>query len=194
MTAATVEQAYSILEKENIDLALLDRVLDDGDGIEIVSYLNDISFHTRTILLSQLGETEQRILGLSKGADDYLPKPFSLTELSLKVEKLLSKEKINTSGNLRAGELVLQTATGEALVNNKPVQLRRRENQILSYLVKRKNQTVSREQMIDAIWGTSLEIPTYSTIDAYIRKIRVKLGPASCQLKTVRGFGYRVID
>lgn len=103
--AKSLEEAYDILEQKKIDIALLDRVLEDGDGIEIFNYLNEVSYHTRTILLSQLGDTSERIKGLSTGADDYLPKPFSIKELLLKIESLAFKEKIGKDPEFQIGDL-----------------------------------------------------------------------------------------
>lgn len=191
--AKSLEEAYDILEQKKIDIALLDRVLEDGDGIEIFNYLNEVSYHTRTILLSQLGDTSERIKGLSTGADDYLPKPFSIKELLLKIESLAFKEKIGKDPEFQIGDLKYNPATGLVSSAGRTAQLRRKENQIFGYLARRQQQIVTRDSIIDAVWGSRCNIPTHSTVDAYIRKIRVKLGSAARQLQTVRGFGYRLV-
>lgn len=188
----TVSDAIDSLEKKNYDLLILDRMLDDGDSLEIANYIADIKTNTKVIFLSDLGTTRDRITGLTAGSDDYLAKPFSLEELSLKAHKLLSVTKIYHT-ELGYKNLRLNESTGEVFFNDKlKTVLRKKEVQILAILVRQSRQIVSREQIINTVWGTVSNIPTYSTIDAYIRKIRMRLSTSEITIKTHRGFGYRL--
>ncbi len=192
--AATLDAAYYLLEKAKFDLVLLDRLLDDGDGLEIAEYLNDISFPTKIIILSTVGDLENSLQGLKNGADLYLPKPFSKRMLKLYVQKALHSEKINNTQTISAGKIVLAPNTGLVTTPGFTCQLRKKESEILHFLMVRKNQIISREQIIEGIWGSSMRFPTHSTIDAYVRKIRVILKEYAGIIKTIRGFGYSVVE
>ncbi len=192
--AATLNSAYNLLEKAKFDLVLLDRLLDDGDGLEIAEYLHDISFPTKIIILSTVGDLENSLQGLKNGADLYLPKPFSKRMLKLYVQKALYSEKIGNTEAISAGKIVLATNTGLVTTPSFSCQLRKKEAEILHFLMVRKNQIISREQIIEGIWGSSMQFPTHSTIDAYIRKIRIVLKEYAGIIKTIRGFGYTVVE
>lgn len=192
--AASISEAFSFLDLKNYDLVLLDRVLDDGDGMEIAEYLHDLSFNTKIIVLSTLGDTDNRVRGLQNGADLYLPKPFNQTELLTMISKMLDLEKIKKTETIKLGPLSFSDQTGVVSSDGYSCHLRRKEAEILQILIVRKNQVVTRDQIIEGVWGSRTEIPTYSTIDAYIRKIRVALKDYSSHIKTVRGFGYSAMD
>ncbi len=189
-SCATVEAACNILEEKDFDLVILDRVLDDGDGVEVAEFINDFNFKTRVIILSQKSKTDDKINGLENGADDYLAKPFSISELSLRVESLLSKQKVKKTNSLSLGPITIFPKTGEVVLNKTTLTMRKKEIQILACLFKHKNHVVSRNMIIDDVWSGGLEIPTHTTLDVYIRRIRIFLGKEKDLIKTVRGFGY----
>lgn len=192
--AVSLEGAYAILDKHRVDLVLLDRLLDDGDGIEIAEYLQDVSYFTRIIIFSTLGELEGRLSGLNSGADLYLPKPLNRQILKLYIEKALCTQKVKQDENTSVGAVTLAPETGLLSTPSFSCRLRKKECEILNLLMMRKNQVLSRDKIIESIWGSSLNFPTHSTIDAYIRKIRVILREYSGIIKTNRGFGYSVSD
>jgi DNA-binding response OmpR family regulator len=194
VVCSSLSEAYQSLTNARIELAIIDRVLDDGDGLELVEYLHEASFATKTILLSQLSETTQRILGLEQGADEYLAKPFSVAELKLKLRMLLQREKRKQHETLRAGMIELEPETGTLKVGQHSCTIRKRVSQILAYLLRHKNQVVSREMLIEYIWASADEQPTQATIDVYVRRIRMLLKEQSSQLRTIRGFGYMLVD
>lgn len=186
----TVEHACNYLEEKECDLVIIDRVLDDGDGIEVVEFINDYNFKTRIIMLSQKSKTDEIIHGLESGADDYLAKPFSISELSLRVDNLLAKYKTKRSETLSVGKVTIYPKTGEIIIDNLSSTMRKKEIQILACLFKHKNHVVSRNMIINDVWSGGQEIPTYTTLDVYIRRIRIFLGKQKDLIKTVRGFGY----
>jgi two-component system, OmpR family, response regulator len=186
----TLQRALKYLDQHQYDLVIVDRILDDGDGLELVEYTNQSSFSTRTLCLSQLNQTEDRIKGLDSGADEYIGKPFSGTELMLRVNNLLSKQKIIDTQVMTVGPLKLYTESGVLLVRQRQVLLRKRESEILTCLIKYRNQVISRDTIIDHVWYGDADIPTYTTLDVYIRRIRVMLRRYRYLIKTVRGFGY----
>lgn len=189
----SVQKALSILQKQNFDLVVIDRILDDGDGLEIASYLHDLNASTRVLFLSDIGDTKNRILGLENGADDYMPKPFSFAELSLKIGKLISSSK-NISDQLTINDLKLDINNCSIkLDTGKQAFFRKKEAEILATLIRHQNQVVSREQIISTVWGSIENVPSYVTIDAYIRKIRMKIKGSRTKIITHRGIGYRMV-
>lgn len=193
-TAANLASAYTAIDTTRFDLAIIDRGLDDGDGIEIVEYLHDSSPNTKILVCSKLGENLDRIHALSQGADSCLAKPFTFVELSLKIERLLSLERTLTNTTLIAGRLSLTPDSGCVSIDNNRFYLRKRECEVLSCLLKHKNQVVSRDRLISAIWGPVDATPEYGTLDVYVRRIRMQLKSYGSCIKTIRGYGYQVSE
>jgi two-component system, OmpR family, response regulator len=195
VTSTTVQKALTYTQESYFDLVIVDRGLDDGDGLTVVEYITDTFPCTRVLICSQTGDVQNRIKGLSAGADNYVPKPFSFTELSLKIEKLLAVEKLSLEESLHAGKITVYPDSGKVVIDTKVCYLRKREHQILTCLVKHRKRVVSRDTLISYIWGNSEHIPAYSTLDVYIRRIRIAIGKEYGKLiKTVRGFGYMITE
>ncbi len=183
-----VKRAFSLIDQHQYDLALIDRHLTDGDGLKIIDYLTQYSYNTRILVLSQLASDQQKVTGLQTGADDYLAKPFCLKELELKINKLLNMRKIFRPQSITLGSVKLYAQVGLLEVEHTKSKLRKKEAKILETLMINHKQTLSREQIINQIWSN--KIPTYKTVDVYVRRLRQKLKSCSHYLKTVRGFGY----
>ncbi len=193
VTAQTIAQADAALEKQKIDVVLLDRLVSDGDTIEMLPYIRDCSPSTRILMMSSRSAVEERISGLSEGADDYVPKPLEPQEVLLRVRRLLQLERAPVDDWLYAGILRFNRETGETYTGEHPIHLRPREAQILGCLLRFKNRVVTRDTIISHVWGAE-ELPTNTTLDVYLRRIRMILGEASKYIETVRGFGYLIRD
>jgi DNA-binding response OmpR family regulator len=187
---STLATAYELLDQFTFDLVILDRLLDDGDGIELIKYLQEVSYPTKILVLSQKHELQERLVGLKDGADDYLGKPFSLKELMLKIEMLLKRHKMLPEDQLRLQDITLYTEAALLCISNKCKTIRRRETDILACLIRYQNRVVSKEQIIATVWKNEPLLPTYTTVDVYIRRLRIHLGDKSHYLVTVRGLGY----
>ena len=181
----SVEKAINEIEEYPYDLIILDRILDDGDGIEVAEFVRDFSYQIKVLMLSELCNVKERIKGLENGADDYLAKPFSLSELSIKIKKLLCTQKILDIEKLSLGKIAITPETGELSINGKIVLIRKKEAQLLTCLIRHKNQVISRNKIIDIVWSGNYELPTQSTLDVYIRRIRVKLGKYKSYIKFI---------
>lgn len=190
--ANTVSEGYRLLEQHKPDLIILDRVLPDGDGLELARYSSDFFFTTRILCLSTLGTSQNRILGLESGVDDYLPKPFALKELSLRINKLLCSEKTHPDPSFTIGPVRYFPKNGMVLFGHTAIQLRKKEAAVVTCLCRHKNQVLSREQIIQYVWQGVADPPTTSTLDVYIRRIRAKLGKHANIISTTRGFGYSI--
>lgn len=186
----TLQKAYDLLEQHEFELVIADRLLDDGDSLELIEYLHDCAFQTKVLVISKLGESRQRINGLEKGADDYLPKPFSLGELKLKVEKMMTLTKLGAQNIFQFGKVTIYPDQGLIQLDKKRKPIRKREMEILTCLARHQNQVLTRDTLIDRVWTNQEKTPTYATLDVYIRRLRMRLGKYHSLIKTVRGFGY----
>jgi DNA-binding response OmpR family regulator len=192
-TARTLADAYDSLAEQRYDLLIVDRCLPDGDGLEIVDYVSTSRPDLPILILSQRQTMPDRILGLQKGADDYVNKPFSPIELKLRIEKLLMKTKHIDPQVLQVGDVKVFLKSGQVKVGEKFVHLRKREFEIFVFLIRHKNTVINREVIINHIWGEAGN-PSYKTIDVYVRRVRILLGKQHQVLHTIRGFGYVVKD
>ena len=147
------------------------------------------------IVLSEQSEEIDRIVALELGADDYVAKPFSARELALRVRAILSRRSIQQPrpSRLSMGRLRLDADSRMVTVNGKPVELTALDFRLLTVLLCARGGVVSREKLIEAAWSAESEIAP-RTVDTQLRRLRKKLGPASRQIQTVRGFGYQLIE
>ena len=147
------------------------------------------------IALSERAGEIDRIVGLELGADDYVSKPFSARELTLRVKAILSRcpAAPPQPDRFRTGRLMLDLPNHEFSIDGKRVNLTALEFRLLLTLLREGGRVVSREQLIEKAWGPDSEV-SQRTVDTQLRRLRVKLGPAAEQIQTVRGFGYRLSE
>lgn len=181
--------SYSYLNEKKPEIIVLDRTLPDGDGIELAEHLQSSDYGSQVLIISGKTMVHDRIEGLRKGADDYLTKPFSTTELLLKLEKMLRTTKQLPDGTVQVGEITLIADTGQVLLGKHIIKLRKREFQILSYFARNTGRVLSREQIINRLWPDGVT-PSYATIDVYIRRLRMMLGTYGNYIHTMKGYGY----
>lgn len=193
LTTKSLFGAFRILRQQAVDMVITDRILDDGDGLEIVQFLVDSQATTRTLVLTQKRSLDDRIQGLQYGADDYLGKPFSIEELNLRVTKLLFMTKSFEENLLLDGETSLCLNDGELSIQQQKISLTPTELRIMECLFRSKNTVVSRSQLLITVWGYTENVPSLKSLDVYIRRIRTKLGKRRYLLKTKRGFGYMIV-
>lgn len=194
-TADTIKSATSILAERYFDVILLDLGLPDGDGLDILKAIKMDQADSIVVILSAKGDIKDRIEGLELGADDYLPKPFSLAELHARIQAII-RRKFATNGNVfQIGDFDVDLATRMIYYNDKQIELYRKEFDILSYLILNRNRPLSRSQLYEHVWGDlSISNGDSNYIDVHIKNIRRKLAVyASVDwLKSVRGIGYKV--
>lgn len=190
----TLAAAYNQLSQNKFDIMIVDRRLPDGDGLELIEYMHDTAYQTKVLALTGRAGVADRVTGLEKGADEYLAKPFALAELKIKVEKLAQIEKIIENQSVLKKSFEFFPDTGIIVSNSLQLQLRRREAQIFYCLLRYANQVVTRQMLITDVWSGEEELPTNTTLDVYIRRLRVVLGSLSSHIITIRGFGYKFQD
>lgn len=190
--ASTASEAVGIVSTYDFDLVLLDLVLPDGNGRDVLERLRAEKPETPVIVISALGEIDDKVALLDLGANDYLVKPFAFAELAARV-RAAGRQGHATPHMITAGELTLDTRTRTASRNGVQVELPSREFALLEYLMRHSGQIVTRQQILDAVWGISFETGS-NVVDVYVGYLRRKLDQVGepSVIETVRGAGYRV--
>lgn len=195
LVAGDGAEGFKLAGEERPDAIILDIMLPRLNGFEVTKKLR-ADARTSTIpllILSAKGESESRIKGLELGADDYLPKPFSPRELVLRIEALLRRRKNSTTTPIpSSGPFVLDRNALKVTLNGKRLDLTSTEFKLLSLLIGREGVILSRESLLEEVWGYSSTIDT-RTVDTHMRRLREKLGAHAVHLETIRGEGYRFI-
>ena len=188
-------EASNMAEAIEYDLIVLDRMLPGMDGVSIIKNLRSQNIYTPILLLTALGTVKDKTDGLDAGADDYLPKPFALDELLARVRAILRRPKVKAEIILTVGDLSLSLNTHLVKRGNKDIILTNKEFSLLEFLMRNKNQPISKEQIITHVWNWDSDILP-NNIEVYISYLRDKVDkPFSKKLiKTVRGVGYKISD
>ncbi|MEO8292359.1 MAG: response regulator transcription factor [Actinomycetota bacterium] len=188
--AATGEQALSVLRAGGVDLALVDVMLPEVDGFEVVRRIRARS-SVPIIMVTARGEETNRVTGLELGADDYVVKPFSAPEVVARVRAHLRRVRgFDESGSvLRVGTVEVDRASRRCTVNGRAISLTRREFDLLQTLLDNVGRALTRDQLLDTAWGTSFVSP--KTVDVHVSSLRHKLGDA-LEISSLRGVGYRL--
>ncbi|TFF20577.1 response regulator transcription factor [Jiella endophytica] len=190
--AADGEEGLYAAETRDYDVLIVDRMLPKLDGLSIISRLRESGQSTPVLILSALGQVDDRVKGLRAGGDDYLSKPFAISELLARVEVLGRRrgaKDVETS--YRVGDLELDRLSHEVRRAGKPIVLQPREFRLLEYLMKNANQVVTRTMLLENVWDYHFD-PQTNVIDVHISRLRSKIERdfGSPILHTVRGAGY----
>jgi two-component system OmpR family response regulator len=172
----------------------IDRLLPDIDGIHVVRALRADGISTPALIISALGEIDDRVRGLRAGGDDYLVKPFAFAEMLARVEALARRSATVVKETvLRVGDLELDLMSRTANRNGRSIELLPREFQLLEYLVRNEGSVVSRAMLLQNVWDLHFD-PTTNIIDVYVGRLRRKIDGQQAYplIHTVRGVGYRV--
>lgn len=205
ITALNGTEALKILEKESVDLVLLDIMMEGMDGIDVLKKIRNEkkTQDLPVILLTARGEEIDKVLGLELGADDYIAKPFGVHELVARIKAVLRRSKKSSnpeeSGEsehkdlVQAGRLTIDKVTREVMVDGQVLDFALKEFELLYLLVKNKGIVFSRDQVLEKVWGYDYFGET-RTVDVHIRNIRKKLEEKGYNpdcIRTVRGVGYK---
>lgn len=196
VAASEGEGALDKAAREHPDLILLDLMLPEVDGLDVCKTLKKEpkTAGIPVIMLTAKTQESDKIVGLELGADDYVTKPFSPRELIARIKAVLRRthEKEKLPDVLEMGTLRLDFARISVHVNKKPVELTSKEFELLKTLIKAKGRVLSRDYLLDTIWGydRAAEIQT-RTVDVHIRTLRKKLKTAAKHIVTVKNYGYR---
>jgi two-component system OmpR family response regulator len=176
------------------DVLVVDRMLPKRDGLSVIEELRGRGDHTPVLILSALGQVDDRVVGLRAGGDDYLPKPYAFSELLARVEALARRRKPDAAETVfRVGDLELDRLGHTVARAGRAIPLQPREFRLLEYLMKHAGQVVTRTMLLENVWDYHFD-PQTNVIDVHISRLRAKIDKGFGQqlLHTVRGAGYMV--
>ncbi|MFS2012969.1 response regulator [Azospirillum sp. CT11-132] len=187
-TAADGEEGRFLGETEPYDAVILDLGLPKVDGLTVLRSWRRAGMAVPVLILTARDAWNEKVQGIDAGADDYLAKPFSMEELLARVRALIRRAKGHATAEIACGGVVLDTRTGRVTVDGEPIELTAFEYRVLSYLMHRKGQVVSRTELIEHVYAQDFDRDS-NTIEVFVGRLRRKLGVDV--IKTVRGLGYR---
>ncbi|MFT8340584.1 MAG: response regulator transcription factor [Clostridium beijerinckii] len=183
------EEAINMFFNNNdIDLVILDVMMPVYDGWEVLKEIREKS-EVPIIMLTALGDEKHEVLGLKKGADDYIGKPFSYEIFVARLNNIVKKVKKKFSDEIAVGNLRIYQRTHKVVIGDEEIKLNPKEYNLLLYLVGNANTVLSREQILDKVWGYNFD-GDIRTIDTHIKTLRAKLSEQGDLIKTIRGSGY----
>ncbi len=196
-TAEDGEEGLKMILGNTYDLILLDVMLPKMSGFDVCKTVRSKNITTPIIMLTAKGEEIDKVLGLEIGADDYITKPFSLRELLARIKAMLRRSSIEKEmpESVQIGRLKLDFKSYNAWENDDSVALTHKEFEILKYFCDKKNKTISRNELLEKVWGYDQDITT-RTIDNFILKLRQKIEENPSHPKhilTVHGIGYKLV-
>ena len=198
VTTADGKQVLKLFKEQHFDLVLLDIMLPEVSGLELCEQIRLVNMDIPIIFLTAKDNTADKVTGLKKGADDYIVKPFNLEELLLRIQILLKRSQGTTSTSLESFEFGINKAnfkTYEATGNQGEFKLTKKEAMLLKLLIERRGEVVSRQQILQSVWGYDV-YPSTRTIDNFILSFRkyFEVDPKSPNFfHSVRGVGYKFV-
>ncbi len=192
-SAFTGEDGLEKISGGKYGCIILDIMLPGMDGLQVLDIVRARGDETPVILLTARDTVEDKVEGLSRGADDYLPKPFDFRELVARVRALLRRTADRQHTLLRCGSLELDPVSRDCRIAGKPLVLRRKEFDILELLLRNENQVFTREKLIESVWKKEYDGAS-NVVDVHVKYLRDKLRPYGCDtlVVTVRGVGYKM--
>ena len=190
--ASDGEEALHFAEEGGFDVFIFDRMLPKRDGLSVIQILRSRKDTTSALILSALGEVDDRVVGLRAGGDDYLAKPYAFSELLARVEALGRRyEPKNAESEYQVGGLVLNRLSRQVTREGQEISLQPREFRLLEYLMKHAGQVVTRTMLLENVWDYHFD-PQTNVIDVHMSRLRAKIdkGFDASLLHTVRGAGY----
>jgi two-component system OmpR family response regulator len=190
-------EGYALAREGQYDVLVVDRMLPKLDGLSLIRSLREQAVDTPVVILSALGQVDDRVKGLRAGGDDYLPKPYSFSELLARVE-VLSRRRSAVPGEqtvYRVGDLELDRLSHRVARAGKEIVLQPREYRLLEYLMKHAGQVVTRTMLLENVWDYHFD-PQTNVIDVHVSRLRAKIdkGQSRALIHTVRGAGYVIRD
>ncbi|CQR71855.1 Response regulator MprA [Sporomusa ovata DSM 2662] len=190
--AATGDEGLYLAQQGIYDLLILDIMLPEVSGLEIVKQVRAVDKEVPILLLTARDSVEDKVTGLETGADDYLVKPFAIQELLARIKALIRRHgAMANDGKISYGGITVDSRLHDGFVENQALGLTTKEYEVLEFLILNKEQILTREQIFDRVWGFESET-TISVVDLYIHYLRKKMAQSGHDslLRTVRGAGF----
>lgn len=192
--ASTYKTAYEKLSIYDYDCVLLDLNLPDGEGLQLLNYLKRMKRAEGVIIISARNSIDQKIEGLGIGADDYLTKPFHLSELNARILAIIRRKSASGNKSIVFNEITIDLDSKEVFVNKIAVYFTRKEFELLLYFLANRGKAISRAAAAERIWGDNADMAdSFDFIYTHIKNIRKKLVDAGCSdyFQSIYGVGYR---
>lgn len=198
-----VETADSVFEAQNkigvysYDCILLDINLKDGSGFSLLEDLKKNNIEDGVIIVSARNSLDDKLEGLNLGADDYLAKPFHMSELNARVKAVLRRRKFKGNNKITIGNLSIDLDEHEVSIDKKPLNLNRKEFEILLFFTSNQNRLVNKSALAEHVWGDHIDqADSFEFIYSQIKNLRKKLkaADADIEIKAVYGIGYKLVD
>jgi DNA-binding response OmpR family regulator len=195
-------EKHILLNQNEYDLVLLDRLLPGKDGIAVCKTWRERGVTLPVLMLTALGSVEDKVSGLDSGADDYLAKPFAFEELLARINALLRRPKLAAADIIKVGDISINLTERSATIKNgatkdtkaakeKPLPLTLKEFMILEYLARNPNMVISRDTLYAHAWDFA-DGSSSNTVDVHIKNLRKKLQKNGKKIHTIRGLGYKI--
>ncbi len=196
-TASNYYDAEDKIAGYNYDCIMLDIMLPDGNGLQLLRHLKSLGKSDRVIIISARDSIEDKVEGLELGADDYLAKPFYMAELSARIRSVLRRGSAAVNNIMKAGNIVVDVSSRIVTVDGNDIILLKKEFDILLYFLQRPNHIVDKALLAETVWGDHVDMADdFSFVYAQIKNLRKKLAEAgaSVNIKAVYGFGYKFTE
>lgn len=193
--AADFQSGLRKIEDYDYDCVLLDIMLPDGNGLNLLEQLKKMRKRENVIIISAKDSLDDKVLGLELGADDYLPKPFHLAELNARIKSVIRRQRRDGEMDIRLANIRIVPNTFQVFVDDKEIELNRKEYDILLYFANRPGRLVNKNTLAESVWGDHIDqVDNFDFIYAQIKNLRKKLKDAGAlaELKAVYGFGYKM--
>lgn len=193
--ASNFRTALQKIEDYDYDCVLLDIMLPDGNGLDLLEQLKAMRKRENVIIISAKDALEDKILGLDLGADDYLSKPFHLAELNARIKSVIRRHQQNGEIVIRYGNIEVYPDKFRVLVDGKEMELNRKEYDILVFFMNRPGRLVNKNVLAESVWGDHIDqVDNFDFVYAQIKNLRKKMkeSGATPELKAVYGFGYKM--
>ncbi|MCK5676889.1 MAG: response regulator transcription factor [Flavobacteriaceae bacterium] len=196
-SAKTLFEAEDKFISYNYDIVILDINLPDGNGLDLLKKIKELSPQTGVLIISAKDSLDDKLKGLDLGADDYITKPFHLAELNSRVNSLIRRRKFDGNKNIIFNEIEINPDAKSVLVNQKSVELTKKEYYLLLYFITNKNRVLTKEAIAEHLWGDNIDlVDNFDFIYTHMRNLRKKLKKkgATDYLQTIYGLGYKFSD
>ncbi len=193
--AADLKSGLRKIADYDYDCVLLDIMLPDGNGLNLLEQLKKMRKRDNVIIISAKDSLDDKVQGLELGADDYLPKPFHLAELNARIKSVIRRQHRDGEMDIRMANIRIVPDTFQVFINDKAIEMNRKEYDILLYFANRPGRLVSKNTLAESVWGDHIDqVDNFDFLYAQIKNLRKKLQEAGAlaELKSVYGFGYKM--
>lgn len=194
-TASDFISAQDKIHLYQYDCILLDIMLPDGSGLDLLDFINTEGIAVNVIIISAKDALDDKLKGLDLGADDYLTKPFHLSELNARIKAIYRRKNLKGKNQIELNNMVFNFQDRELYIDNTPITLNRKEFDILHYFLLNKNRLVTKMALAEHVWGDHIDqADNFDFIYYQIKNLRKKIHHAHCEIESVYGIGYKLIE